>query len=140
NLEARCARMLALQTEVYDGTKRVFAIVETQPDGKATRAEDLKAGELSVKEGVIVVEANKAIQLLQEEGSAVAFPIVMEDIRDQMKVVQARLFRTDVSAFTQSIEEDIINTLKDMVAALKKAQQDLKDKQNQPQPPQQNSQ
>ncbi len=135
NLEARCARMLALQTEVYEGTKRVFATIQVQPDAKPTRAEDLKAGELSAKEGVIVVEANKAIQLLQEEGSAVAFPIVMEDIRDQMKIVQARLFRTDVAAFTQSIEEDIISTLKDMIAALKKAQQDMKDKQNQPPPP-----
>jgi hypothetical protein len=135
NLEARCSRMLSLQIEVYDGTKRVFAAVQLQPDAAPTRAEDLKAGELSAKEGVIVAEANKAIQLLQEEGSAVAFPIVMEDVRDQMKIVQTRLFRTDVGAFTQSIEEDIISTLKDMVAALKKAQQDLKDKQNQPPPP-----
>lgn len=135
NLEARCARMLALQIEVYDGTKRVFGTVQTQPDAKPTRAEDLKAGELSAKEGTIVVEANKAIQLLQEEGSAVAFPIVMEDIRDQMKIVQTRLFKTDVGTFTQSIEEDIISTLKDMIAALKKAQQDMKDKQNQPPPP-----
>ncbi len=135
NLEARCARMLALQTEVYDGTKRVFATIQMQPDAKPTRSEDLKAGELSAKEGVIVIEANKAIQLLQEEGSAVAFPVVMEDIRDQMKIVQARLFRTDVGAFTQSIEEDIISTLRDMIAALKKAQQDMKDKQNQPPPP-----
>jgi hypothetical protein len=135
NLEARCSRMLSLQMEVYDGTKRVFATAQLQPDAKPTRAEDLKSGELSAKEAVIVVEANKAIQLLQEEGSAVAFPIVMEDIRDQMKVVQARLFRTDVGMFTQSIEEDIISTLKDMIAALKKAQQDMKDKQNQPPPP-----
>jgi len=127
--------MLALQQEVYDSTKRVHAAVEQQADKKPTRAEDLKSGELSAKEGVIVVEANKAIQLLQEEGSAVAFPLVMEDVRDQMKVVQARLFKTDVGPFTQSIEEDIISTLKDMVAALKKAQQDMKDRQNQPPPP-----
>lgn len=135
NLDTRCARMLALQVEVRDGTKRVQAAAQAQPDGKSTRAEDLKAGELSVKEGAIVVEANKAIQLLQEEGSAVAFPIILEDVRDQMKVVQARLFRTDVGSFTLSIEDDIISTLKDMLAALKKAQQDLKDKQNQPPPP-----
>jgi DNA repair exonuclease SbcCD ATPase subunit len=135
NLENRCQRMLVLQQEVYDGTKRVFATIEQQPDKKPTRTEDLKAGELSAKEAVIVVEANKALQLIQEEGSAVAFPLVLEDVRDQMKVVQARLFRTDAGKFTQSIEEDIIATLKDMVASLKKAQQDMKDKQNQPPPP-----
>jgi hypothetical protein len=135
NLEARCARMLQLQIEVYEATKRIDVIVQQQPDKKPTRSEDLKAGEQSAKEGQIVVEANKAIQLLQEEGSAVAFPLVLEDVRDQMRIVQGRLFKTDVGAFTQSIEEDIIASLKEMVAALKKAQKDLKDKQNQPPPP-----
>lgn len=135
NLEARCNRMLSMQIEVYEGTKRVYATVDQNPDKKPTRMEDLKAGELSVKEGAIVVEANKAIQLLQEEGSAVAFPLVLEDLRDQMKVVQARLFKSDVGTFTQSIEEDIIASLKEMVAALKKAQQDMKDKKDQPPPP-----
>jgi hypothetical protein len=135
NLENRCARMLAMQQEVYDGTKRVHATIEQAPDRKPTRAEDLKAGELSAKEAAIVVEANKTLQLLQEEGSAVAFPLVLEDLREQMKVVQSRLFKTDVGPFTQSIEEDIIASLKDMVAALKKAQQDMKDRQNQPPPP-----
>jgi len=127
--------MLQLQTEVYDGTKRVFATIEQQPDKQPTRPEHLKSGELSAKEGTIVVEANKAIQLLQEEGSAVAFPLVLEDLRDQMKVVQTRLFKTDVGSFTQSIEEDIIASLKEMIAALKKAQKDLKDRKDQPPPP-----
>jgi len=135
NLEARCNRMLQMQIEVYEGTKRVYATAQQNPDKKPTRLEDLKAGELSTKEGAIVVEANKAIQLLQEEGTAVAFPLVFEDLRDQMKVVQARLFKTDVGTFTQSIEEDIISTLKEMIAALKKAQQDMKDKKDQPPPP-----
>jgi len=135
NLEARCNRMLSMQIEVYEGTKRVYATVDQNPDKKPTRMEDLKSGELSVKEGAIVVEANKAIQLLQEEGSAVAFPLVLEDLRDQMKIVQARLFKSDVGTFTQSIEEDIIASLKEMVAALKKAQQDMKDKKDQPPPP-----
>jgi hypothetical protein len=134
NLENRCQRMLALQIEVYDGTKRVFTSIEGQPDKKASRADDLKSGELSAKEGQIIVEATKTLQLLAEEGSAVAFPLVLEDLREQMKVVQARLFKTDVGTFTQSIEEDIISSLKEMIAALKKAQQDMKDKKDQPPP------
>jgi len=135
NLENRCSRMLALQIEVYEGTKRLYASIGQLPEKKATRSEDLKSGELSAKEGQIVFEANKAIQLLQEEGSAVAFPLVLEDVRDQMRVVQTRLFKTDVAQFTQSIEEDIITSLKEMIAALKKAQQDMKDRKDQPPPP-----
>ncbi|MFL5331269.1 MAG: hypothetical protein ACJ8C4_20455 [Gemmataceae bacterium] len=134
NLENRCNRMLTMQIEVYEGTKRVHGAIQTQPDKKPTRADDQKSGEWSVKEGQIVVEANKTLQLLAEEGSAVAFPLVLEDLREQMKVVQARLFKTDVGSFTQSIEEDIIASLKEMIAALKKAQQDMKDKKDQPPP------
>src|SRR5581483_3596322 len=55
--------------------------------------------------------------------------------RDDMKTVQARLFKTDVGPFTQQVEEEIIAALKDVVAALKKQQQELKDKKDSPPPP-----
>jgi hypothetical protein len=135
NLEARCRRMLALQIEVYEGTKRLHGTIQANEGQKPTRVEDLKAGELSGREGQIVTEANKALQLLEEDGSSVAFPQVLEQVRDDMKGVQARLFKTDVGPFTQGIEEDIIAQLKEMVEALKKQQQELKDKKNQPPPP-----
>lgn len=135
NLEARCQRMLALQIEVYDGTKRVHGTIQANEGQKATRAEDLKAGELSAREGVIVTEANKALQLLEEDGTAVAVPQVLEAARDDMLKVQNRLYRTDVGPFTQTLEEEIIASLKEVIEALKKAQQDLKDKKDQPPPP-----
>ncbi len=135
NLEARCQRMLALQIEVYEGTKRVDATIKGNEDHRPTRAEDLKAGELSGREGVIVTEANKALQLLEEDGTAVAIPQVLEQARNDMVTVQARLFKTDVGSFTQTMEEEIISMLKEVIEALKKAQQDLKDKKDQPPPP-----
>ena len=85
--------MLALQTEVYDGTKRVTGTIQANEGQKPTRNEDLKAGELSGREGAIVAEANKALQLLEEDGTAVAVPQVLEQCRDDMKAVQARLFK-----------------------------------------------
>ncbi len=77
---------------------------------------------------MIVAEANKALQLLEEDGTAVAVPQVLEQCRDDMKAVQARLFKTDVGPFTQQMEEEIIAALKEVIEALKKQQQDLKDK------------
>jgi hypothetical protein len=135
NLEARCRRMLALQIEVYDGTKRVHTTIQANEGQKPSRNEDLKAGELSGREGQIVSEANKALQLLEEDGTAVAVPQVLEQCRDDMKAVQARLFKTDVGPFTQQVEEEIITALKEVIEALKKQQQDLKDQKNQPPPP-----
>jgi len=128
NLEARCNRMLVMQIEVYDATKRLHGTIQQAEDKKPTRTEDLKAGELSGREGQIVVECNKALQLLEEDGSAVAVPQVLEQCRDDMKNVQARLFKTDVGQFTQQLEEEIIQALKEVIEALKKQQQDIKDK------------
>jgi hypothetical protein len=135
NLEARCRRMLQIQIEVYEATKRLHGTIQANEGQKPTRAEDLKAGELSGREGQIVTEANKALQLLEEDGTSVAFPQVLEQVRDDMKGVQVRLFKTDVGAFTHVIEDDIIAQLKEMIEALKKQQQELKDKKNQPPPP-----
>jgi hypothetical protein len=137
NLEARCRRMLEVQTEVYEGTKRVAGTIQANEGQKPTRNEDLKAGELSGREGTIVAEANKALQLLEEDGTAVAVPQVLEQCRDDMKAVQARLFRTDVAQFTQQMEEEIIAALKEVIEALKKQQQDLKDKKDDQQQQQQ---
>src|SRR5207302_1238452 len=123
------------QEEEAPGRKQVHATVLANEGQKATRNEDLKAGDLSGREGQIVIEANKALQLLEEDGTAVAIPQVLEQARDDMKAVQARLFKTDVGPVTQGIEEDIIAALKNLIAALKKAQQDLKDKKDQPPPP-----
>jgi hypothetical protein len=60
---------------------------------------------------------------------------VLEQARDDMLKVQARLFKTDVGPFTQGIEEEIISMLKEVIEALKRAQQELKDQKDQPPPP-----
>ena len=125
-LEQRCRFMLAIQIEVYEGTVRVDKAIGTNPDKKASRAEEQRALQLSDREEVIVLEANKAIGILEAEGTAVAFPQMFEQVRDDAKNVARRLSKADVGTVTQVIEQDIIAALKDMIEALKKAQQDLK--------------
>ncbi|MFM7150469.1 MAG: hypothetical protein ACKO23_11550, partial [Gemmataceae bacterium] len=66
-------------------------------------------------------------------GSAVAFAEVFEQVSKDMEVVRNRLTRVDVTPVTQSIENDIIETLKEMVAALQKAQKEMKQQQGKPQ-------
>jgi hypothetical protein len=123
NLENRCLKMLAMQIAVYEGTKNVEKAILQNADRKPTRAEDQRALQLSDKEFDIVREANAAIKLLEDEGSAVAFPEVFHQVRDDMQTVQRRLGKVDVGNVTQTIEQDIIATLKEMIEALKKAQQ-----------------
>ena len=72
--------------------------------------------------------------MLEAEGSAVAFPEVFQQVREDMKHVQRRLDVTDVGVVTQAIERDIIASLTEMIEALKKKQDDMKDKKDPPKP------
>ena len=57
----------------------------------ATATTKSRAGRLSRKESQIAVEADKALAVLREEGSAVAFPEAVAEMRDDMEQVVARL-------------------------------------------------
>jgi hypothetical protein len=124
-LEARCRKMLEMQERVLAGTEETYRVVLTNSDKKPARPEQLKALGLSDNEKDIISEANKAIQMLEEEGSAVAFPEVFQQVREDMKHVQRRLEIADTGEVTQAVEKDIIASLKEMIDALKKAQKDL---------------
>lgn len=120
-LQMRCERMLAMQIEVRDGTVAVHKDVEARPNKRPDRPDQQTANKLSEREEEIVRECTRAIELLAAEGSAVAFPEVFLQLRDDMQKVAARLRQTDVGPFTQKIENYIIDTLKEMIEALKKA-------------------
>ncbi|MBI3824014.1 MAG: hypothetical protein HY289_15205 [Planctomycetes bacterium] len=135
-LQARCEKMLMLQTQVLAGTVDVDAAVNKNPDKKPIRENKVASQALADKEKEIVLEADKCIQILEGEGSAVAFPEVFQQLREDMKQVQRRLDVTDVGGVTQNIEKDIINTLKQMIEALKEEQKNNNDdKDAKPGPP-----
>ena len=124
NVEARCNRMLAMQIDVYQKTKGIDDEVQKN-GGQLGQAERQKALGQSEAEGQIVVEAEKCLKLLESEGSAVAFAKVLEEVREDMIAVQRRLNTAIVDKDTQTIEENIIAMLKDMLEALKKAQKEM---------------
>ena len=140
NLKARCERMLAMQTDVLennvDGTKATFKAIQGNSDKKPTDANFQASLRLAVKEKEIILEATKAIEVLEGEGSAVAFPVAFEQVREDMKQVHRRLDVTDVGHINQGIEQDIIDSLKEMIAALDKKKDEMdKNKKNPPPKP-----
>src|SRR5262249_19863198 len=120
-----------------DGTVATARAIDNNADKKPSRTEVQKSLQLGDREDEIVREASKAITLLETEGTAVAFPEVFIQIRSDMENVSRRLRATDVDNVTQTIEQDIIDTLKEMVEALKKAQKDQQAKKQQQQQQQQ---
>ena len=124
NVEARCNKMRQMQIDVYEATKSIDKAIIARNGVKET-SDQQKAQTQGDKEKEIIAEADRALKLLESEGSAVAFATVLEEVRQDMIAVQRRLAQTYVDKGTQSIEEDIIAMLKDMIDALKKAQQEL---------------
>lgn len=125
NLEARVSKMLAWQIEVKSATVAIHAQVQKHPEKKAQPVDFQNAQKQEDKEGEIINEADRAIELLRSEGSAVAFPAVFEEVRQDMFRVKERLHEANVGDDTQAIEQDIIDSLTHMRDALKKAQQEL---------------
>jgi hypothetical protein len=123
--------MLALQIDVLEGTQRLDKVPEAERD----RDDEIEAGRLSRKEAQIVSEADKALILLREEGSAVAFPEAVEEMRVDMHEVTERLAQAKVGEMTQGLETDIIAALEEMIAALQKAQKEMENKAKPGQPP-----
>lgn len=123
-LESRLRKMAQMQGKVLDDTKALAAIPESQRD----RQVDLKSGNLAFEQKKIVLEADRAMLLLREEGSSVAFPEVMSQIRGDMQRVAERLATTKIEAVTIGIQDDILAALEEMIAALQQAQRDLEKK------------
>jgi len=130
-LEARFRKMLLMQREVYEGTVRLDKV--PQPD--RTHEHEIEAGRLSSREGEIVLDADRALVLLKEDGTAVAFPEAVAQARDDMQQVVERLARDNVGEITQGIELDIIAALEEMIEALQKAREDLENRRQQQNPP-----
>jgi hypothetical protein len=128
SLEARFQKLRKLQMQVNVETVR---IAKTANADKARH--DDRAVALSRDEREIVLEAEKALSLLKEEGSSVAFPEAIEQMRDNMVSVGDRLNKGDTGSTTQVIEELIVETLDEMILAMQQEMERKKDQNQQQQ-------
>lgn len=128
-LEGRFRKMLEIQVRIYEDTTRLDKVPELERELKV----NVPAGKLASEERKLVVEADKALNLLMEEGSSVAFPETVGQMRDDMQQASDRLDAANVGKITQGIEQDIIAALEELIAALQKAQKDRDKQKQQPQ-------
>ncbi len=130
-LEARFQQMLQAQLLINSETLQLDQVPqeERQPRHIA------RATQLSRDELANALEADKALNLLREEGSSVAFPEAVEQMRDNMLEVTHRLEGADTGPTTQIIEQLIVETLEEMIFALQKEMEKLKQQEGEPPPP-----
>ena len=127
-LEARFRRMLDMQLAVYEGTLRLDKV----PVAQRNHVDEMEAGKLSRKETAIALAASQVVNLLKAEGTSVAFPEAVNQLRADMQQISSRLAKQKVGEFTQAAEEDVIEGLEELIAAVAKALEDLEKKKTPP--------
>lgn len=130
-LEARFRKMLDAQIAVYEQTKSL----DTSQANIQDHELEIASGRLSRKERQIAGDADRALVLLREDGTSVAFPEAIEQAREDMLAVAERLAEVKLGTITQALEEDIIAALEETLAALQQALKDLREQKARQQKP-----
>jgi hypothetical protein len=119
-LEARVREMLRLQTGVLTETRRLAVDARDAAD----RSRQLEVARLGREQTEVGIAATRALAVVRDDGTAVAIPQALEQVRDDAEQAASRLARGDVAAATIGIQEDIVAGLEELLAALERAQQD----------------
>ncbi|WP_437227610.1 hypothetical protein SH661x_000463 [Planctomicrobium sp. SH661] len=127
-LEARFQNMLRRQQHVNSETIRLDRI-EVADRGQQNYAS--QSDNIRKEQEDNALEAEKSLHLLKEEGSSVAFPEAVQQMHQNMLLVAARLSRQETGQTTQVVEKMIVDTLEEMIAALRQELQKKQEEQQQ---------
>jgi hypothetical protein len=118
-LAKRCKHLHDLQKAMLD--EIVDLDCRIQATGEAN-ADDLQAArKLADKQRAIIALTDRTIAFLEADGTAVAFPEVFRQLRDDMRKIERQLRADDASKKTQDLAVDAIETLQEMNSALVKS-------------------
>jgi len=120
DLESRFRDMLAKQRPINDETMALDQFGREN----FTRAQHLQLAELAADERALSEQATACLHILDEEGTTIAFPRVVGQLAEDMSTVAERLAGAEVGVVTQTIEQEIVDTLEQLLAAVKKMQQE----------------
>jgi len=137
DVETRLRKMLDLQRSVREQTEKLSNLTGDLKD----RSLEIQANKLSIEQTKVVMEGQRALLLLQDEGSSTAFPEALEQVNADAQSVSKKLSEANVSPSTQAIEDEIIGALEEMLDSLKQVQKkrDEKKKKSDQQQQQQSS-
>ena len=120
DLEMRFREMLSKQKAINAET----LVVDDIGSENLKRSDKLQIAELSDRQLSLSQDAAKCGHILDEEGSTIAFPRVVAQLATDMTVVSKRLASLRTGVLTQTIQEEIVDTLSQLLEAVKKMQQE----------------
>lgn len=126
-LEARFQKMHQLQQVVLAATEELHKKGKANwQDRDYARVQDAASTELEIG-----FEADKALEILRADGSSVAFPEAVREIRADIDVVARRLAEEDTGELTIVIEKEVLEAIEEMIVALQKEMEELQEKKDQ---------
>ena len=127
SLEARFQRMLAAETQIQEGTVSLAAT--PQKDWLDQYYGQCRA--LAQQQNELATECAQTVNLLREDGTSVSILLAVEDIEADMGSVSGWLQESKVGDLTQSVQNDIIESLKQLIETTQKEMQEMKEQQQQ---------
>lgn len=134
SMEARFRGMLQRQLKINAQTQNLD---RTENDNRRANFE-IRTGKLSVEQNAVATDAGRALLVLREDGSSIAFPETVAQVQTDMNQVALRIMSLKIADVTQTLQTDIVESLEQLITALQAASEQESNKRkiaeaNQPQ-------
>jgi uncharacterized phage infection (PIP) family protein YhgE len=129
-LEARVREMLRAERAVLRGLDQL----KDDQAGSTPRERELESARLGREQDAITVSATRALTLVRDDGSAVAIPEALEQIRTDSVIAAGQLKRAATGSLTRATVADLAQGLEELLAALEQAEREQQERQQQKNP------
>lgn len=133
-LEARFKRMLKIEQSIRSQTESLSKEA-AQADEPRRRQIQVRSSRLAADQQSVIVEADDALVLLREDGTAQAMVESLLQARFDMTEIKSRLENTNCDAITMQIEDTVIASLEEMLEAITLAIKESEKRQESDSPP-----
>lgn len=117
-LETRFAAMLEKQIEINKKTNRLDGVERE----KWSRADQLELAEIAQSEDWIRDEAGKALKILEEDGTTIVVPQMVQQVFEDAGAVAQRLKAAETGPVVREMQETIVETLESLLATIRELQ------------------
>jgi len=129
-LETRLRRMLQMQHAIRSRIESLDdQLTAAEDDESLLRPKLMQVARLGQDQAHVTREADIAILLLREDGTAASFEEMLQQARFDMSDVESRLEKVDLGLQTRLIVDSVINTLQELISAVERAKQESENRQ-----------
>ncbi len=115
-MERRFGAMLQKQRQISKDT--IALNLRLRQSKEPSRADLDSAARLSAGEGELASEADKALEILKEEGSTVVIPEIVLDLKADLDSLSGMLAKLATDEYTQQIQRDVETTLEQLLRVI----------------------